>query len=192
MERTPTDADALRESLDEPARFTTVYERHLGSVHRFLRRRVGDEAAEELAADVFVCAFRARGRYDPQHDTALPWLLGIASNVIGGHRRAQRRRLALLERLARSGPPAQDREAAPAVSAELVHALRRLPAKDRDALLLVAWGELTYEEAAHALDIPIGTVRSRIARARGRLTAHAGFERPTPLTPIAAQGAHHD
>ena len=182
-----TDVEVLRQSLSEPARFEVVYARHMGVVHRYLRWRVGEDSAQDLTAEVFVRAFRGRARYDMRHDTALPWLLGIAGNLIGDHRRAERRRLATIERLVRGGGLDEiDRETCD-LSAELVHALRRLSAKDRDALLLVVWGELSYAEAARALDVPVGTVRSRIARARVHLRA-ARFARPAGSTEVIAKG----
>lgn len=186
-----SDATVLRQSLAEPARFAAIYDRHVGAVHGYLRRRVGDEVAEDLTAEVFVRAFRGRAKYGVQHDTALPWLLGIASNLIGDHRRAERRRLRALERLAsESASATRDRESF-ALSSSLVHALRRLPARDRDALLLVVWGELSYEEAARALCVPVGTVRSRIARARGRLVANRDVARFAELRDIVAEGETH-
>jgi RNA polymerase sigma-70 factor (ECF subfamily) len=171
MDQSLTDAEALRRSLGEPSIFAVVYERHMARVLSYLRRRVGAELAEDLTAEVFVRAFRGRSKYGVQHDTALPWLLGIASNLIGDHRRAEKRRLgavaALAGRAARDAEPVAD---AAALSAELAEALKRLPAADRDTLLLVVWGELSYEETARALDVPIGTIRSRVSRARSRLT----------------------
>jgi DNA-directed RNA polymerase specialized sigma24 family protein len=136
MESFVTDADVLRESLSQPAMFAALYERHAGAVSIYLIRRVGNGIAEDLTAEVFVRAFRARATYDVRHDTALPWLLGIASNLIADHRRAERRRLAAVERLARTTPAfAPDRHAVE-LGAELARALRRLPAVDRDTLLL--------------------------------------------------------
>jgi RNA polymerase sigma factor (sigma-70 family) len=170
MDDEPSDAEVLRRSLAEPACFATLYERHVGPVHAFLQRRVGSEAAEDLAAEAFVRAFRGRAKYGVQHDTALPWLLGIATNLVGDHRRAERRRLAAMERLVVADDDRGGHETGPAMlSPGLVKALRRLPNRDRDALLLVTWGELSYEETARALDVPVGTVRSRIARARKQL-----------------------
>lgn len=186
-----TDAEALRESLENPARFALVYDRHVAAVHGYLRRRIGDESAEDLTAEAFVRAFRGRARYGVQHDTALPWLLGIASNLIGGHRRAERRRLGTLERLARSADRGEIERERAGVSPHLMHALRRLPNADRDALLLVVWGELSYEEAAQALDVPIGTVRSRIARARTRLAASHSVGRSTRPSGVVARGENH-
>jgi RNA polymerase sigma-70 factor (ECF subfamily) len=191
MEDALSDADAVRQSLREPARFALVYDRYVVAVHAYLRRRVGDEIAEDLTAEAFVRAFRGRTRYRAQHETALPWLLGIASNLIGDHRRAERRRLAMLERLARDTPAADPQRETPGLSPELVRALRRLPAADRDALLLVAWGELSYEETACALAVPIGTVRSRIARARSRLSAIEDLIAAPVAFPAITQGEHH-
>ncbi|MGO9752419.1 MAG: RNA polymerase sigma factor [Solirubrobacteraceae bacterium] len=129
-----------------------MYERHLRAVGRYVARRVGTGTgiAEDLAAEVFVRAFRVRDTYRGEHDSALPWLLGIANNLIADHWRAERRRLVALERIAGAAPEIV--EQGPSVLApDLVRALRRLPAGDRDALLLVVWGELSYEEAASAL-----------------------------------------
>ena len=171
------DADVLRRSLAQPAMFAVLYERHVGAVSVFLARRVGAGVAEDLTAEVFVRAFRARAKYGVQHDTALPWLLGIASNLIADHRRAERRRLSALERLAGTTAEFASDPASVELGADLVRALRRLPAVDRDTLLLMVWGELSYDEAAVALGVPIGTVRSRIARARERLAGAVGNER---------------
>jgi len=187
-----TDADVLRESLSQPAMFAALYERHAGAVSIYLIRRVGNGIAEDLTAEVFVRAFRARATYDVRHDTALPWLLGIASNLIADHRRAERRRLAAVERLARTTPAfAPDRHAVE-LGAELARALRRLPAVDRDTLLLVVWGELSYEEVAVALGVPVGTVRSRISRARKRLAGTAGVQRDSiRSTEVQLKGETH-
>lgn len=160
-----SDADVVRDSAMAPELFTIVYERHRRAVVRYATRRVGPEIAEDVTAEVFVRAFRGRKRYFAAHETALPWLLGIASNVLADHRRVERRRLAALERLARTAPEIVQRDAC-GLAPELVRHLRRVPAADRDTLLLVVWGELSYEEAASALKVPVGTVRSRVARAR--------------------------
>ena len=142
-----------------------------------MTRRIGDSASDDLASEVFIRAFRARARYRAQHAIALPWLFGIANNVIADHRRLERRRLAALERLTGETPNLVDRHDA-AVAPELVAALRRLPTVERDTFLLVVWGELTQEEAAAALGVPTGTVSSRITRARKRLEAALTTTRP--------------
>lgn len=186
------DATVLAESVDLPARFAAVYERHLDAVALYLTRRVGGGLAEDLAAEVFVRAFRARGSYRPVHETARPWLFGIAAHLVADHRRAERRRLKLLQRIAVTAPAGTGSET-PGLSAELVRCLLALPAADRDALLLVAWGELSYEETATALAVPVGTVRSRIARARSRLTEAIGEREADPSgdrSAAAGGGAH--
>jgi RNA polymerase sigma factor (sigma-70 family) len=170
MEPNSTDAALLARSVDEPALFAGLYERHGLAVRRYIVRRIGDGAGDDVASDVFVRAFRARGRYRAEHDAALPWLLGIANNVIADHRRLERRRLAGLERLSRDAPGMVEHRDT-GLAPELVAALRELPVNERDTLLLVVWGELTQDEAAAALSVPVGTVSSRITRARQRLSA---------------------
>jgi RNA polymerase sigma-70 factor (ECF subfamily) len=191
MDDTLSDAEVLRRSLAEPARYAVFYDRHKVAVHRYLRRRVGAEGAEDLTAEVFVRAFRGRSEYGVLHDTALPWLLGIASNLIGDHRRAERRRLATLERLSCGRELSAHQDEMRGVSPSLVRALRRLAARDRDALLLVAWGELSYDETARALNVPIGTVRSRIARARAQLAAGTDIARRAQSPAVVARGENH-
>jgi DNA-directed RNA polymerase specialized sigma24 family protein len=89
-----------------------VYERHGTFVRRYVVRRVGANAGEDLATEVFERAFRVRERYRAESGSAPPWLLGIASNVIADHRRAERRRLAALELLALSAPELVEHDAA--------------------------------------------------------------------------------
>jgi RNA polymerase sigma factor (sigma-70 family) len=175
-------------SVSDPPAFAVLYERHGQMVRRYVNRRVGSEAGEDLAAEVFVRAFRARHRYRAEGDSALPWLLGVANYVIAGYRRSEVRRLKALQRLVGSAPQLVEHEEY-GLGADLVRELRRLSREDRDALLLVVWGELTYEEAAAALGVPTGTVRSRIARARRKLAVVAElrehrskFDQPDPKT----------
>jgi hypothetical protein len=117
----------------------------------------------------------------------LPWLLGVANHVIADHRRAEQRRLKALQRLAAAAPQLIEHEDR-ALSAELVRELRRLSVEDRDALLLVVWGELSHEEAATALGVPIGTVnlgslardaRSRPPSIHSSAVALANFAKPS-------------
>lgn len=167
--------------------FASMYRRHLPAILRYLRRRLGDGAAEDAAADVFTRALTASGRRSEGVDAALPWLYGIAANVISERRRSEQRRLRAVERLAgrtpREAPGIESRDLDP----ELVRRLRKLPDAEREALLLVAWGGLTYEEVAEAMDTPIGTVRSRLARARKRLDGATGAALD-PMAAIAAAG----
>ncbi|MCK9928581.1 RNA polymerase sigma factor [Frankia sp. Mgl5] len=192
----PTDADLLVRSVREPEVFADLFERHGDRVHRYLARRAGADLAEDLVSDTFVAAFEQRSRFDPARgpDGALPWLLGIATRILQGHRRAEARRWRVLERALpdRPEPAAADRVAdrvdADAAVQSLVRALAELPDGERDALLLLAWGDLRYEEIATALAVPVGTVRSRIHRARNRLRAALADDPPT-ADPLAARSA---
>ncbi len=149
---------------------------HYAAIRRYLTRRLGAEASEDAAAEVFVRALKSHRRFAAlrsQNEGAVPiaWLYGIATNVVGDSRRIERRRLATIERLAAervAEPTRFDRHQAE-LDPALVAALRRLSFDQRDALLLVVWGELSYEETALALDVPVGTIRSRIGRSRERL-----------------------
>lgn len=158
-----------------PQRFHAVVDRHFDTVAAFLARRVGPDAAQDLTQEVFVAAFRKRAKFDARHDSARPWLLGIANKVVASHRRDERRQLELLQRAAALPVPAF--KPVGDLSPEVYAGLAALARRDRDALLLHAWGELRYEEIAQALGVPVGTVRSRIHRARRRLAAHLGETR---------------
>jgi RNA polymerase sigma-70 factor (ECF subfamily) len=188
MTTTPTDAELITASLTAPESFAEVFERHGDRVHRYVARRAGPEIAEDLLSETFLTAFEQRGRFDPARGPggALPWLLGIATNLLAGHRRAEARRWRLLTQAPpdRPEPPPADRvadrvDAATAVGA-LTQALAELPDGERDALLLLAWADLTYEQIAAALGVPTGTVRSRIHRARTRLRTGIASVTGTP------------
>jgi RNA polymerase sigma factor (sigma-70 family) len=147
-------------------------------------RRLGQDAAEDIVAETFLLAFRQRDSYDQTRADARPWLYGIATNLIGRHRRAETR---LYRALARTGADpvlepftdrVEDRVSASTASRQLAAGLAGLPEKLRDTLLLVVWGGLSYEEAATALGVPVGTVRSRMSRARGRLRRALGGTNP--------------
>ena len=151
-----------------------LFERHFDEIHRYLRRRLPGQA-EEIASDVFTVAFDARRRFRPHGDSALPWLYGIASNLLFKRRRTEARELRAYARSWGERPPdvveeteALERADAERRSAVLAAALARLSAADRNTLLLYALADLSYDEVAAALDVPVGTVRSRLARARRR------------------------
>jgi RNA polymerase sigma factor (sigma-70 family) len=172
------DAAAIRRSLREPRAFASVFDRHFDAVHRYIQRRVGRDLADNLAAETFARAFDRRRRYALRYPDARAWLLGIATNVMRRHWRTERRRLEALSRAA-ARPAAED--AGEGVRAELLSALRLLSRRDREAVLLLAWGDLSYEEIAVALVVPVGTVRSRLARARRLLRERLGEERGRAL-----------
>jgi RNA polymerase sigma factor (sigma-70 family) len=147
------------------AAFASLFDRHYPDMHRFLRARVGVGLADDLASEVFLTAFRRRASYDLQREDARPWLYGIAVNVIRTHRRSELRRLGAYARAAADGR-VEMVEPADSLDPELASALLRLDDDDRHLVLLFAWAQLSYEDLAQALEIPLGTVRSRLSRAR--------------------------
>jgi RNA polymerase sigma factor (sigma-70 family) len=173
------DSAAIRRSLSEPHAFASVFDRHFDTIHGYIQRRVGRDLADDLAAETFARAFDGRRRYDQRYPDARAWLLGIATNVMRRHWRTEHRRLEVLSRAAVAEPAAED--AGEAVRAELLTALRLLSRRDREAVLLYAWADLSYEEMAIALEVPVGTVRSRLARARRLLRDRLGEERRRAL-----------
>jgi RNA polymerase sigma factor (sigma-70 family) len=174
------DAEAIRRSLEEPSAFEVIFDRHFQVLQSYARRRVGPSVGEDIAAQTFVVAFQGRARFDPAYPSARPWLFGIATNIIRHHLRDERTHLAALSRIRIdvSEDPVGDPERLDArrLRPEIVDALLSLSVPDRETFLLVALGELNYEETANALGIPIGTVRSRINRARMRLRERLGNE----------------
>jgi RNA polymerase sigma factor (sigma-70 family) len=173
MRGATTDAEVVEASLVDPRAFGVLFDRHHRAVRHYLIRRIGGQAAEDLSADVFVTAFEHRHRYDLSRPNARPWLFGIATNLLRHCAREERTRLeAYLRRAtAEAHVPedvdqVEDRLDAERALPALIRALLELPQGDRDALLLHAWAELSYPDIAEALAIPIGTVRSRLHRAR--------------------------
>lgn len=165
------DGELIRASIDEPDRFGGIFDRHFGAIDRYCTRRVGPDG-HDVSSATFVDAFRLRHRFEVERPDARPWLYGIATNLLHHHRRGEARRLRAYERSDPAMPSTFDVDAridAAAIGAQLARGLRTLPARDRDALLLFAWADLSYEQIADALEIPLGTVRSRLARARARL-----------------------
>lgn len=182
------DARVIERSRDDPEAFAELFERHADAVHRYVARRLGAEVADDLTADTFTTAFQQRHRYDLRRADARPWLFGIATNLVARRRRAEARRFKALSRLPAPADHeegvaerATARAGAQRVGRELATALAALPARHRDVLLLVAWAGLGYEETARALDIPVGTVRSRLSRARRTLREALGGSDPTAL-----------
>jgi RNA polymerase sigma-70 factor (ECF subfamily) len=170
----PSDAEVIRRSLHEPEAFGLVYDRHAPTVLRFLGRRVGAEVGEGLLGELFRIAFERRKAFDASRASALPWLYGIGSNLLMKHRRGETRRLRASARMAAASEAADRRASAAALDARLLFprvadAIEALPDGEREALLLFAWEDLSYQDVAEALELPVGTVRSRLNRARARL-----------------------
>jgi len=148
----PSDAEVIGRSLGDPEAFGLIYDRHAAALLRFLGRRAGAKIAEGLVGELY----------------------GIGSNLLLKHRRGEARRLRASARMAADGERADRRAGAAALDARLLfprvaNAIEALPDDEREALLLFAWEELPYQSVAEALDLPIGTVRSRLNRARARL-----------------------
>jgi RNA polymerase sigma factor (sigma-70 family) len=171
-----SDAAVIAASLVVPASFGTIFDRHATVLHRYLVRRLGPDEAESMVGEVFRIAFERRETYDLERPTARPWLYGIATNLLAKHRRREARRIHAVARLASHRLPPVDLAdgVSRAVDAadlwpRVADAVTALPEVERDALVLHVWEGLSYEEVADALGVPIGTVRSRLNRARGRL-----------------------
>jgi RNA polymerase sigma-70 factor (ECF subfamily) len=169
MESNPSDADVLARSLDEPRAFELVFDRHFEAVHRYLHRRAGHDIADELAAETFALAFERRASCRAT-GSVLPWLYGIATNLLRRRQRVERRQL---NAFARHGvndwvayEDEQTRVDDSSHGVELARALAAMKPRERDALLLYAVGDLSYDEIASALEVPVGTVASWLHRAR--------------------------
>ncbi|MER6949757.1 RNA polymerase sigma factor [Nonomuraea sp. NPDC000554] len=185
----PDDAEVIDRARRDPAVFSVLFNRHAPALHRYVTRRLGDSLADDVVADTFLAAFRRLKRYDTAHRDARPWLYGIAANLIGTHRRAEVR---AYQALARTGVDevaesyadrVEARVSASAAHRELAGALAVLSPDDREVLLMVAWADLSYEEVARALGIPIGTVRSRLHRARRKTREALGGTDPSAVEP---------
>jgi RNA polymerase sigma-70 factor, ECF subfamily len=169
--------DALRpgevaESVDESlaARFAALFDEHAEAIFNYCYRRTANRSdADDLLSVVFLTAWKHRQRMPAGSE--LPWLYGVATNVIRNHWRTLRRRERLRLRLARE-PSAMEVESTAADEAHvelLLRGLDELRTVERDVFTLCAWQGLSYEQAAQALGIPVGTVRSSLSRARQKL-----------------------
>jgi RNA polymerase sigma-70 factor (ECF subfamily) len=170
----------------DPEAFGELFKRHSRSVYAYCARRTGDlHRAEDLTSIVFLEAFRRRRKLQLSNTSALPWLFGVANNVTRNTDRAIRR---YRNALARVPPPPQSASAEDQVIDHLgaqealvraLQALQPLSQAERDVVLLVLWSELSYADAAASLGVPIGTVRSRLASARQKVSAAAITMKPT-------------
>ncbi len=178
------DHDLITASLERVEVFAELFERHAQEIHRYLSRRVG-ELADDLLSEVFLTAFRKRDTYRTERADVRPWLYGIAANLLRRHHREETTRYRVLARAHvdvgdnDEWEAAHDRLDAARLRPQLASALAHLDERDREVLLLVAWGDLTYADVAAVLDIPVGTVRSRLHRARRLVQDHLA----TPSTP---------
>lgn len=192
----PSDGVDIAASCEDPENFAVVFDRHFDFIHRYLARRVGSDLADDLASETFVRAFRARASYDTAVGDARPWLYQIATNLVRSHWRTEQRRLADLAKRLVDNPMGDPEGAVESVAATtampaLAAALADLTPEQRDPLMLYAWAELSYEQVAAALDLPIGTVRSRLSRARAILRERLS-EHLDPEATTRPRGREHD
>lgn len=179
------DAHTLEASAREPDRFTTIFDRYFAQVHSYVARRLGSDLADDLASETFLVAFRQRAKFDSRNGVVRAWLFGIATNLIRRHRRDEVRAWRATAKLPPPAPSSgheqrvADQVTAQDASRELAAALAKVSAKDREVLMLVALGELTYDEVAAALGIAYGTVCSRLSRARRVVREHLDHTDPT-------------
>jgi RNA polymerase sigma-70 factor (ECF subfamily) len=181
------DRDLWRRAHDgDGDAFGLLFERHGGRIYNYCFRRTADWAlAEDLTSATFLLAWRGLRRAPLQAESALPLLYGIATNVLRNRRRTLKRGREAFGRLPqpRLEEPDFAEEAATrlddqAAMGELLALFSRLPRRQQDVLALCEWSDLSYEDASIALDIPIGTVRSRLARGRRRLRELAAASGP--------------
>lgn len=169
-----SDRSVILRSLEEPRAFGELFDRHARTIHRFITRRADAVVADDVVSETFLRAFEQRTRFDVEREDALPWLFGIAVNVLRRHRHVD------LRFVPEDPERADDRDHVAAtgrrIDAErqlrvVLAAVRRMPARTRDVVLLHAWGGLSDDQVAEALRIPVGTVKSRLSRARATLRA---------------------
>ncbi|MFC7550248.1 RNA polymerase sigma factor [Plantactinospora sp. GCM10030261] len=184
----PTDLATLAESRTDPDRFVALFDKYHPEIHRYAYSRLGGSAADDVASEVFLIAYRERHRFDATDPAAhvRAWLYGIATNLVRRHRRDEERRYRALGRLPvepvepEPGERAVVRLTAAGARNALATALAALKTRDRDVLLLVALAGLSQPEIAVALDIPPGTVYSRLNRARRQVRAALGADPTLP------------
>lgn len=174
----PTDAELIARSIDDPRAFMQIVHRHQRIIFGYLARRVGPDAAEDITSETFTRAFAQRHRFDTSRDDARPWLFGIATNLVRNKARSEVRQLRAYQRHGINDTSHDDHDGSHArldaidQTSVLAAALEKLKLADRETLLLYAWNDMSYEEIADALEIPIGTVRSRLNRARKLVQKH--------------------
>ncbi|WP_167990355.1 RNA polymerase sigma factor [Arthrobacter pigmenti] len=177
-----TDNDIIRRSRDSPAAFGELYDRHASVIYRYAARRAGDFAADDVTSETFLVAWEQLGTYDLDREDARPWLFGIATNLLRRHHRAEAKVLkaaakaASDEAVADDSDRIADRVDAKVATGRLARTLKGMTAVDRETLLLYAWADLTYEGIALAMQVPVGTVRSRLNRARRAMRAQLNLE----------------
>lgn len=162
----------------DTAEFGRLFDRHARALFVYLARRLDDATAEDLLSETFLVAFERRASFDPLRGDPLPWLFGIATNLLARHRRQELRAYRAFSRSVEvegnSADATNARIDMDRALAEVARALQHMPRAVHDTVLLFAWAELSYEQVAEATGVPVGTVRSRLNRARRALRAVPG------------------
>lgn len=177
-----TDNDIIRRSQDSPAAFGELYDRHASVIYRYAARRAGDFAADDVTSETFLVAWEQLETYDLDREDARPWLFGIATNLLRRHHRAEAKLLKTAAKAASREAMSDDSDRIAAqvdavvASGRIAATLRAMAGIDRETLLLYAWADLTYEGIALAMDVPVGTVRSRLNRARRTLRTQLNLD----------------
>ena|ERR1700689_135775 len=177
------DRDLMAMAGSEPEALGELFRRHSRSVYVYCARRTGNlDLAEDLTSIVFMEAFRRRRTLQLSNDSALPWLFGVANNVVRNSDRSLRRYRLALHRIpipaddVSSEEEAMERLGTQEALARALEVISTLTQAEQDVVLLVMWSEFSYVDAATALGIPVGTVRSRLASARAK------FKNSLPIT----------
>lgn len=174
---------------DEEA-FAVVFRRHCDAVQTQCARRAGSyDVADDLLATVFMQAWRSRGRVRFVDGSLRPWLMVVANNVVATHMRSRRRREAMTRRLTTTAAREQpETDADPAARLEaltfapvLAAALSTLSPREQAVVALCDLAEYPQAAAAKALDVPLGTVKSRLSRAHQKLRDRLGDEASAAL-----------
>lgn len=179
------DSDVIAASLDAPDRFGEIFDRYGRRVFGYVAKRIPREDVADVTGDVFLRAFRIRNRYDLGRPDALPWLFGIATNVIGEYLKKRKRRARIgLRPDAATDLPVEELATERADAAQskplLDQALASLHPRDRSVLILYAVEDLSYREISDALAVPVGTVKSRLNRARAAASELISSSRQRP------------
>ncbi|MFC5727803.1 MULTISPECIES: RNA polymerase sigma factor [Nocardioides] len=174
-----SDVEIIERSRRHPESFAAIFDRHHRAIHAYVARRAGSQAADDVLAEVFTAAFSQRAEFVSEAGSALPWLYGIARNLTHRHFRSTasaQRAFGMWAALQPDASNTHDDEVIAGVDSErrwvaVRDGLAAVASDDREALLLYAWEELSYTEIAEVVGVPVGTVRSRIHRARAALRA---------------------
>ena len=185
------DGEVVSLSLTDPSQFATIFDRHVDAVRRFVVRRLGSSRSDDVISEVFRVAFERRDVFDTHVESGLPWLYGIASNLVRRECRSRTRHAAALERVGGRredmGDPYLDLVARVDARSELAglrRAVLSLTDDEREMLLLVAWEQLSPTEAAAVLGIPPATARTRLHRARQQIRRQLEQERGEAKEPV--------